>query len=468
MDVVWRRLPTVDHLIRVLPENTRGRKLERQLTIVKAPSRADWQRFDFYARRVQELEYWLEVDDCGDVGPEVDWDSVIRHYPGDHLLPNLRVFRSDQGFMHEFYSLAIRSPVRLLYLDYMWLDGEVSLAGNLEQCADTLQTLTIMTVGWEPSPISDSISRAISRCSALISLYVDSLLPETIRHLSQLPSLTSLHFALERGELYATKLAFPALEDLGVTTQYKSPALLVSFLENLAAPNLRELEIDYDAEEATHVHGIPTLREKDFAHAMHVEAVLLAAATFPSLISIKYSFDIHPERSPSPPHICSSSVLRPLLALRNLETVKLSQVPLHLMAGDIDVVAQAWPKLRTLRLGDSVNQAYSSVEVQHLLPLVRFCPDLEDLGLPLLVPKGWTCATARPPFGESRSRLKALHVSNAGIEFSARAAAFLASVFPDAVLYGFSHSDGTVFRLRETKDAFVEVMKSELSRREGI
>ncbi|GJE97478.1 hypothetical protein PsYK624_136990 [Phanerochaete sordida] len=469
MDSMWRWLPAIDRLIRVLPEHTRGREPGQQLTVLKAPSGADWQRFDLYARRVQALEYWIDMDDRGDnIGPEVDWDSVVRYYPGDHILPNLRSLKSDQAFMGDFYSLAIRPPLRDLYLNYFNIENEATLPEDLKQCAETLERLTIVTVGWEPSVISDDISRALSCCTALDSLHVDSLLPETIRHLSQLRSITSLHFTLLRVELEATRLSFPALKDLEVRAREKTPALLVSFLDNLAAPKLQELEIYYDADEATHVSGIPTIREKDFPPATHVEAVLLVAAAFPCLICIEYSFYVHHDRLPSPSHVCTSSVLRPLLALRGLEAVKLEQVPFNLMTGDVTILAQAWPKLRALRLGDCVKQPSSSVELQDLLPLVRNCPDLEDLGLSLFIPDDWTSAVARPPFGGSRSRLKTFYINGAGVAFSARAAAFLASVFPEATLYALFDSDNSCRLLIETKNMFVEVMKSGLPLREGM
>ncbi|GJE97473.1 hypothetical protein PsYK624_136940 [Phanerochaete sordida] len=468
MDELWRWLPTVDHLIRVLPEHTRGDEPEHQLIVVEEPSEADWQRFVFYARRVQELDYDLDIDSRGIEGPSVNWESVVEFFPGDRLLPNLRCLRSDQGWMQRFFHLTLHPPLRHLFLEDIYLASQGSLAKALRQCGDTLETLNINTADWEPSPVSDAVSRSISCCQVLVDLHADSLLPETIRHLSQLPTLTSLRFILEKIGEDMNMLSFPALQSLDVGTQKQDPAELVYFLERLGGPILQKLAIRYDAEEDFDVPGVFPRRSRAFPFAVHVEAVLRVSVTFPCLRSISYPFYVDPRLAPSASRFCTASVLRPLLGLPNLESVDLRNIPFHLMSSDIAMFAEHWPALRTLRLGDSVNQAQSAIRVEDLLPLADGCPALSDLGLPLHITKRTTCVALRPPFGKSTSRLKNLHIGGTDIEFSPDAAAFLASVFPEARLFGEGSVYKAVYDLDCTKKTILQVMEAQQAMHNGM
>ncbi|GJE97475.1 hypothetical protein PsYK624_136960 [Phanerochaete sordida] len=467
MDRLWRYLPAPEPLIRLLPEHVRGSEPADELKIMKQPSREDWKRFEQYARRVWELDYRLVIDDDGNTCLDIDWTSILRHYPGEQLLPNLRTLATDQIFLPSFSPLVIRSPLRHLVFECMEGDDQLPIAPHLHKCATTLQILSILAPTPEDENVSDEMSDAISRLEALTSLYTDKLFASTIEHLSHLSCLTELSFTLHNTSVFKVqRLPFSKLEDLHVRTHEKDPKSLVAFLRRVESPNLHQLTVSYDVKD-DHVLPGRLLRANQYPTAVHVGAVLAAAATFPGLHNIAYEGSSGISRPPPLGSLCAASVLRPLAVLPSLEEIKLACIPFILMPNDVEFLAQTWPRLRSLSLGSEVRGAHASVQVHDLLPFAR-CPDLKSLGLPLLVLKDSPGATERPAFGELESSLETLYIGNvATVEYSPDVAAFLACAFPDAWLYAYDNHSDAFSALLMTKKTMVDMMKKELALRGG-
>lgn len=461
MNTLWRTLRRPRDIVRVLPAHTRGTG-EKELTLVKRPSQQEWERFSLYARRVRCFENWfdlLDFQDANETASEIGWDSIEEYYPGDCMFPNLLQYRSSLGFRSLFGKLFLHPPLRHLALRYM-LRGSRDVPDfmqSLINCAGTLETLYIRLFNWTEGPgvIDDMLVHAIGHLSHLRELSVGYLPPETIEHLATLPALTKLSFVFIQDEEYSSKaLTFPALRSLTISIFKHGLEPLSSFLENVTAPQLEALRMIYHPSKWE--RGVDPLRL--CPPVIEVSALLSAAAAFPRLRSIEYT--------PYPPQLdiplgqrqlCTASILTPLLALPELREIHLERLPILLMSHDIATCARAWPHIRVLRLGDAVHGAESSVQVQDLLPLVRGCPELVELGLPLLIPEWSYPPIVAPPFGTSTALLKSLYVSKACISYSPEAAAFLASVFPHMDLHPEHYGDATLELLRRTMDTFHEM-----------
>ncbi|GJE97477.1 hypothetical protein PsYK624_136980 [Phanerochaete sordida] len=466
MNEMWRYLPAPEPLIRLLPEHVRGSGPDSELKIVRRPSREDWKRFEQYARKVWELEYWLVIDNDEEITClDIDWTSILRYYPGEQLLPNLRRITTDQIFLKSFCPLVIRSPLRRLTLDCIDPEDQQAIVPHLHKCAATLETLSILASSPEDEVISDEVSCAISHLQALTHLAVGKLLASTVEHLSQISSLSDLSFTLDDIDiLTATMLPFSRLQCLSVETHEGHPGSLVSLLRRIEAPSLRQLTVVYSVKDD---HVIPGhfYPENQRPTAIHVGAVLAAAATFTSLQTITYDGRAGYSRPALAPNLCAASTLRPLFALPNLEAIKLVDIPFILMPNDIEPLAQAWPKLSCLLLGNGVRGGHSFIQAHDLLPFAS-CPDLRALGLQLLIVEDSTGAAERPAFGALKSRLRTLNIGDAAtVEYSPDAVAFLACAFPDAWLCAHNGRTDAFRALQSTKEIVVDVMKKELALR---
>ncbi|GJE97474.1 hypothetical protein PsYK624_136950 [Phanerochaete sordida] len=459
MNEVWRYLPNPSSLILLLPEHTRESGPENKLKIVKAPSHADWRRFELYARRVWELEYRLHDDD-GNSYLDVDWTSVLHHYPGKTLLPNLRELVIHRSITSSFCSLFIQPPLRHLSLESLDDEEAAVVVPHLHKCASTLEILVMQGRSLENAATFDDISRAISHLGALTDLYADKLLAATIEHLSRLSSIKVMYFTLDDTTFDEAKLPFSLLERLYVRSSARDTGPVVSFLRRVELPQLRHLTVLHSAQDND-------VLPREYLTAVDVSTLLSAAAAFPNIRSIAYE-DFRRVRAPPPPvSICRAEVLRPLHALSSLETLKLSRIPFILAPHDIDVLAQTWPRLRVLFLGHDVDHAHCAIHVHDLLPFALHSPTLDSLGLPLLIRKTSPGTVARPAFGTLRSQLRLLAIAGVELEYSADTAAFLACAFPEArLLVSPNNRTDAFIALSRTKDTMVEMMREALALRD--
>ncbi|GJE97484.1 hypothetical protein PsYK624_137050 [Phanerochaete sordida] len=461
MSALWNWLSCPDFLIKVLPEHTRGADDETHLTLVRAPSEADWARFEMYSRRVQYLDYWLAVYFDADIAaPRVDWGSILKYYPGDKLLPNLLLFRSSAAYLEEHLSLFIKSPLRHLSISPV---EEEPIAQYLLTCAKTLQTCVIHgRLRHSSIPPSYEISRALSTFQSLTQLDVDALLPETLQHLSCLPSLTHLSFDLAAVRVMTGELPFPSLQQLSVTVRIADRAFS-ALLRQIAAPKLLHLRVFYQVKEDVATAG-GVFQADQFPTAVYVEALVSGVATFSTLQTVVLATSVDSNAVHLPQHVCTGSVLRPLLALRSLSVVQLTRIPLLLMANDVAAFADAWPALRVLRLSNDLRHVWPSIRVPDLLPLAQRCAHLAELSLPIAIADD-TGSADTPAFGVSA--LRTLRFHDAVIEFSPDIAAHLACMFPDAELCVDGEAGPAFDLLKRTKQAFVQMMRRQLALQEA-
>lgn len=398
----------------------------------------------------------------------MDWQSVTKYYPGDQLFPNLRGLAVSNDLGSASLPLFIRPPLRHLSLHWFDLNGLAPLIEALPKSFTSLETLRIYTVDAYKADklISGGIvSRAITKLQALTVLHVEVLLPETLEHLASLPTLCELQFVVQVVGPATSPLRFSALKRLDVKTWTDNPSPLLSFLRRLSAPALQGLKIIFEAYNpaVAMTHG-----NWDSRHlrptAAYVHAVLAAVFRLPHIHSFTFEGPmLAPSSSPDPQHTLDITTLSPLLALHDLETLVMHHVPIRFVPADIESMARAWPKMKSLRLSDAdprIAYAVQYVGVEDLLPFVRHCPGLCTLGLPVRIPETFAPAVVLLA-GKPRSAVQELFVLDIDKKFSPDAVAFLADVFPCAVLAQSFGDAGTLQAVNDMKEFLLKKIHQE-------
>lgn len=480
MDGVWRNLDSPRPLILLFPEEIRGKPPSEHLSLIAAPSKADWSRFNMYACRVRTLVYSQVAcfiravvgnnAKASDTWHVINWESFMRYLPDRPLLPNLQTFESDYEL-----PLYIRPPLRHLRLRFWKMGPAKEVMQALHQCAQTLETLKITVADWDTiNPQATlRLSRAITEMQVLTTVDVEKLLPPALEHLCSLRTLRELHFAIDRIDIATTPLPFPALERIKLKAHVADAALMVSVLHQLQAPGLREMTIAFHVNEPAGVQrGLRTAVRPTAAYA---HAVLGAASAHTQLRAFEFAehatYTIVDRPLAVPPE-CTLDLrtLAPLLALHALERVELPDTPVSLARGDTAQLAQAWSHARIVRLGDQAPGAHGHVPLRELLPFARGCPRLETLGLPLCIdgadPDATRAAAVRFR-GEAPSGapLKLLQTPCGVTAFGTETVEFLGSVFPHAALRSSAALGETsvVRRISTLKEAFLRTLAAQAS-----
>lgn len=472
MDALWCKLPGPEPLIMLFPEEIRGKELTEHLTLITAPSEADWAHFNKYAHRVRTLAYpvltYYDDDDTGELDEwlGINWESIMRYHPGGPLLPNLHTFESDFELICEWYPLFIRAPLRHLRLQFWEMGEEKQVMQALHTCAQTLETLEIVVVGWDDIDPQGTLglSHAMAQMQALTAVNVEMLLSPALDQLGSLRTLRELRFAVDAIATTTTPLPFPALERLELKTHMTHTASMVSVLRRLQAPALRDLTIAFSVKDPAE-HMLPTGVRPT---AAYVHAVLGAASAHTQLRA--FSFATHSTfllQTISHECVVDLRALAPLLALHALERVTLAETPVALAPGDTAQLAQAWPHARTVRLGDKAHGAHGALPLHELLPFAHGCPHLETLGLPLRFDdadaEANLAATAKcRDLGFAGAPLKVLRTIGGTTSFGTETVVFLGSVFPHATLRSAVLEEaGSVKKINEAKRAFLRILAAE-------
>lgn len=386
----------------------------------------------------------IDEDDEDDY-PQVDYASLMRHFPGSRLLPNLTKFYSSNHDLSDHYPLFIHSTLTSLHIDDWGPLYTQPIVDTIHRCSESLKHLRLEVVwNWDDetegvSPeVSASVSRAISSLHALSSLSAGRLLPETLVHLAGLPELEDLDFYVyDVG--YAdvvlhspTPYRFSTLRSLKLSCGTTEIASMITLMTYLSAPTLELLHISFhiwdlvplDAPETQHQPRQPTEHQM-----IQLFSLLVKFTTLRSLEIYSDSYRLaHPNRG------IPFDALHQLFGLQALEDLNLSDVPVRVQPHQIEHLATAWPNIRSLRLGEDMRGAIPVVQVEDLVPFAVHCPKLTELGIVLRIPARSACLETNLPFERSTSVLQNLRVGGSEVVFSSDVAAFVALTFPRASL----------------------------------
>ena len=217
----------------------------------------------------------------------------------------------------------------------------------------------------QPSLVSEALSHLFSHCQGLQAAeFSGGPLPlGVVEHLAN-SGLKKLLAILDDSIITSQASGYHALEHLQIYSHKLQT--ISSFIRMLHSP-LRNATFILD--KSTGIALAPV----ELTHMFDTMKMHCSLPDLRTLIVSAQYMKLEPRT------LIDESVLRPLLAFRNLSSVELSvEGPIHLGNAMIVEMAAAWPRLSSLQLGSSTWTQKSSVTLTGLLPLLEL-PELSKL-----------------------------------------------------------------------------------------
>ncbi|KAL0954918.1 hypothetical protein HGRIS_003850 [Hohenbuehelia grisea] len=384
LNQLWKKLPWFSPLLKLFPKDCwfTQRHYSRtfpnccrvELLFVQNIQlvREDWERFDYYARRVRSLTVGSKFEPY-----IIGLASVLEPL---HLaakvpkFPRLRelTWASDYSEFPHLNDFLFRSITHLSLTLFQYRasttpeDVHNKIWASLPTRCPKITSMHLRKVGiYEPflPPLKVDISKF--KLLRKLSLRTPLPSPEALSLIGDMPFLEALSFNIESHcdavqHLPLNRPIFGALRDLKIAeTTLENIKIVEDFLRKIHRTKLVSLEICTD----NHRSDAPA----------SIARLLLAIANFKSLQRLHYT------HRTSPAADLWDISLEPILSLGGLLDLKLKLKPVMMDDALIASIVDAFPLLRTLSL-----QEYSGTSqftLAGLLPLVIKCRHLEKLSL---------------------------------------------------------------------------------------
>ncbi|TFK72236.1 hypothetical protein BDN72DRAFT_957403 [Pluteus cervinus] len=249
-------------LKRVKRNTEAGRRAEQVFTLERDPTLEDWQRFQYYSRRVKVLEY-MESDTHSSMDQSA-FDSLALIRSQGPIFPNLRIFFVDISLPNAV--MFLHSGIRQLYIVILTDQDPENDRDFLDHVSLRVPDLTILWISMQHSslvanviqqlcpilPYEEEVVQILSQQTRLQQLNLPKFWATTkvvnaVSHLDSLQSilvmkpsypghpLESVNFS-PFSSLNTRKLALPALQRLMLTVPYTA---FHSFLQRWVTPHLQ-------------------------------------------------------------------------------------------------------------------------------------------------------------------------------------------------------------------------------------
>ncbi|TFK56890.1 hypothetical protein OE88DRAFT_67767 [Heliocybe sulcata] len=367
LDNLWCSMYFITPLLRLMP--TFGTKHPDSLEYVlhANPSQDIWDIFDSYAARIRCIH--LTARDR--IDPSV-YDALLSWHPAP-LLPNLRRLYWRGLDLSATEAALFVSPTvqRLRFMLFQYPEQDGGTLKFLKQMPETsLEELAL----W--GKLTPACLAVPPRFTNLRTLYVwesygkseEAVFDELYTAALKMKHLTSLSLRLPLGYAYASTEPL-VLGDLEYLCLQGEIHALTQVFRAMSANQLWELGMTVDT------HRCP---EGDYSN-------LLSTLPFPNLHVLEVNTTNEDRNTLTHDH---ADIIEPLLSLKQLEEVQINfpSDNVRLNDGSIESMANAWPRLKLLRM-----VTYSSL-MSHMHPdvamiprlgalvhLARRCPDLQTL-----------------------------------------------------------------------------------------
>lgn len=234
---------------------------------------------------------------------------------------------------------------------------------------------------------------------------------EALIHLASLPTLSRLKINLKHNSLPLAlpPQPFPGLRDFTLSASHVG--VVIDLLKSHHVLPLQSLTLDFNITATALTELLHVMRD----HCAH---------SCLTRLFLRYDFDIS-----NASDVIDPDTLRPLLAFTNLARLDLD---CSYDVEDVDdtlleEMAAAWPRLERLMLGPNRSSGRSShVTLAGLVPLARYCPQLEFFSLPFD-----TSSMERPGTKFRNRQLTELGVGCSRIADATAVAEFLSDIFPN-------------------------------------
>ncbi|KAF6758037.1 hypothetical protein DFP72DRAFT_889748 [Ephemerocybe angulata] len=362
LDRLWRSLDTLYPLFKILPAFVRT---DGTHVLRGSITPEEWERFDWYARRVKKFCYTRDPDNL-DIAMHVYFRiaqlrstpllSALRHLycpdisQTDFLISGVCLFLSPSLQTLEFYKItSVEDKLTGTFLHTLWNDGT-----QLE------------TVGFRGTGLSPGTLDLILNFHTLRQLELTGMGPaielDWLKRLGEMPKLRdlALDFTNSRIESIEEDLGYRNLKSLMITA---SLAFTRSFIPHISTSGLEVIvaasSSDTQAERVAFIRDVierwgATLRDFSLVH-----------------INSESAEEIH------------MVTIAPLIPLKQLTGFRLEGYSIDLTDDNLRIFGSAWPNLTKLLLPYVAGSDRVRPTIESLKILAALCPDLKHLRLPL-------------------------------------------------------------------------------------
>ncbi|KAH9922099.1 uncharacterized protein B0H18DRAFT_527284 [Fomitopsis serialis] len=462
LDVLWSLQEGLSHLVECLPTDLWTILDDRHGTLtLNEPTRPtthqDWERLEFYARRVRSLRYGPRKSPLNPYlrmsrvlsGKLFRW--LLSSSPSHHLLPRLRFlewYGSDIPFDYVDSAHMLFGP-QLYMLD---IGSCLQMLVHLHRRSPDIQDLHIHPDG-NGGPDSDHqpIPRDIlTSLTPLRSLTLESFSPfdiDVLAGLSTLPHLTEVKIVIatitrqDKRSLLETD--YPAAQSLEFRA-LKSITLVLSFMTELSTilsvcrfPRLRRLNLT--SFWGSEPHAFDEMLQVIHDCCSHGVLETIQIHTVPGQLT-------HLEEGIQ---VITATSLSRLCAFRRMRKIwLLTEMYIALDDYLLEEMAMAWPCLESLRFQSMAEDSWliqNAATLEGLVPLARYCPSLKSLTIDVDPSDTFISPHAEPGGGHCNRVLRSIDFKQpfaTDIYNVAEIGAFLYAIFPN--LQAINEYDSTM------------------------
>ncbi|KAG1820351.1 uncharacterized protein BJ212DRAFT_1339587 [Suillus subaureus] len=426
LDILWQQFGTIARAIQCMPHDLWGGDMNRSesscicLKLHRHLTKADWNIFRRYALRIRHLSLATQDVRRGktlmvDIDDEL-LACLASMDPTQPLLPNLT---SLEWIIYDERDLRLIRRIMTKSLTSLFLEvWAISPVPDLQQFISSISTIHLRY----------SVSQTLYHLHHLTTIHCGVLDAEVMDHLSRLPSLLELKFALQPSSEFQNELLFEQLQVLDVHAQDITSAVdFVSRMRN----KLTNLSIFSDDHTGASVLAqlFRRLSTSVSHYSLHRLQIMVAERPPNDSFSVLNLEDFHP-----------------LLSFSRLTHVHLD-VGCGISLDDVAALelAQAWPNIIQLMLNKFLETPLpSSISPIGLLCFLKRCPSLMELTLEI----DFSFIEEQDDqwhywVGDTTHRhLSVFDVTYSKIHNAAKVAAFLSCVLPRTVhvLYSWIHA----------------------------
>lgn len=342
--------------------------------------------------------------------------NLHRNLMAQDLLPNLRTLylwgvegsTLDRSFI--FLSRTLKSIT--LNAPQNDIDIQNSLRALFSYLPHTCPNLEHihMATRFPVSPLPLSIVKPLCHCTSLRTMRAAFSSFFEVEHLAVLLNLETLTTYIQ--DTSEVEHYYPSLPMRPVFRSLTSLTIescsVLSFVQRCQFPVLEILSIKETSSSQEHIRldALLNLCSPDLLRRLTLTCTRNALGVIPSYVS-----DIHP--------------LLKLHGLRYFES------NLKYVRGDsvLEQMAAAWPQLETL----TFEQDEPCFTLSGLVPLVRCCPKLNALHIPLDAHNPQLSGYDRPGNGSSNPHISSVNFDNSLLDEVGKVAAFLSDLFPNLI-----------------------------------